>query len=91
MARGAVTKGLTTNNLSHSIAVAVQSRIARASYGTLVNIVPFEAEEHEACDRVWCAVQQVFVAVDQTQWFLEIVSYACKSVPGGPVSLIQLL
>ncbi|CAM1506541.1 Fc.00g061820.m01.CDS01 [Cosmosporella sp. VM-42] len=69
--RGAAIKGLVDNKLSKSIAV-VDSRIARLSYGTLYNVLPFEAKEHDPADRVYCDANQRFLAVEQTKWFLTV-------------------
>ncbi|KAH7489635.1 hypothetical protein FOMA001_g3425 [Fusarium oxysporum f. sp. matthiolae] len=70
--RGAVLHGLARTNHTSSITVAVASRVSRHSYGTLVNILPFDAKEHDAKDRVWDDGQQEFLAVEQTRWFVEI-------------------
>ncbi|KAF4959813.1 hypothetical protein FGADI_1315 [Fusarium gaditjirri] len=70
--RGAVLHGLARTNHTSSITVAVSSRVSRHSYGTLVNILPFDAKEHDAKDRVWDDDQQEFLAVEQTRWFVEI-------------------
>ncbi|KAF5652168.1 Hsp70 chaperone protein [Fusarium sp. NRRL 25303] len=72
--RGAVLHGLARTNHTSSIKVTVASRVSRYSYGTLVNISPFDAKDHDAKDRVWDAVLQEFLAVEQTQWFVEIGS-----------------
>lgn len=83
MLRGAVLHGLARTNHTSSITVAVASRVSRHSYGTLVNILPFDAKEHDAKDRVWDDGQQEFLAVEQTRWFVEIVSQM------GPFMLIS--
>lgn len=62
------------------IHVAVGHRIARASYGTLYNVLPFEASEHHAADRVWCDIQQEFLAVEQTHWFVKVVSVRLRGI-----------
>ncbi|KAF5576475.1 heat shock 70 kDa 12B [Fusarium pseudocircinatum] len=72
--RGAVLHGLARTNHTSSIKVTVASRVSRHSYGTLVNISPFDPKEHDAKDRVWDAVLEEFLAVEQTQWFVEIGS-----------------
>ncbi|KAF4338548.1 heat shock 70 kDa 12B [Fusarium beomiforme] len=70
--RGAVLHGLAQTNMTDSITVAVASRVSRHSYGTLVNILPFDSKEHDSKDRVWDEVHQEFLAVEQTEWFVEI-------------------
>ncbi|KNA96285.1 hypothetical protein FOXG_01548 [Fusarium oxysporum f. sp. lycopersici 4287] len=70
--RGAVLHGLARTNHTSSITVAVASRVSRHSYGTLVNILPFDAKVHDAKDRVWDDGQQKFLAVEQARWFVEI-------------------
>ncbi|KAF5547314.1 heat shock 70 kDa 12B [Fusarium mexicanum] len=72
--RGAVLHGLARINHTSSIKVTVASRVSRHSYGTLVNILPFDAKEHDAKDRVWDDGQREFLAVEQTRWFVEIGS-----------------
>ncbi|KAJ4249431.1 hypothetical protein NW762_012286 [Fusarium torreyae] len=70
--RGAVLHGMARSGLTESISVAVDSRVSRHSYGTLVNILPFDPKEHDTKDRVYCEGHQEFLAVEQTQWFVEI-------------------
>jgi hypothetical protein len=72
--RGAVIKGLNLLDVKSDLKVSVQSRIARASYGTTCNILPWEAEIHDTRDKAWCPIQQDFLAVDQMHWFVKIVS-----------------
>lgn len=72
--------GMAQSQQSGTIAVAVDSRVARASYGTLCNIVPFDAAEHDDEDRVFDDVHQDFLAVDQARWFLTIVCFFHHSV-----------
>ncbi|KAF5977519.1 heat shock 70 kDa 12B [Fusarium coicis] len=72
--QGAVLHGLARTNHASSIKVTVASRVSRHSYGTLVNISPFDPKEHDAKDRVWDAGLQEFLAVEQTRWFVEIGS-----------------
>lgn len=72
--RGAVLHGLARTNHTSSIKVTVASRVSRHSYGTLVNILPFDAKEHDTKDQVWDEGQREFLAVEQTRWFVEIVS-----------------
>jgi hypothetical protein len=71
--RGAVIKGVNLLDVKSDLKVSVQSRIARASYGTTCNILPWEAELHDTRDRAWCPIQQDFLAVDQMHWFVKIV------------------
>lgn len=80
--RGAVLKGLMQNKVTRTLAVAVDSRISRRSYGTLVNVVPFDPKEHHPADQVFCNIQQQFLAIDQTQWFLEVVSRLFSHIEG---------
>ncbi|KAM4054870.1 actin-like ATPase domain-containing protein [Hirsutella rhossiliensis] len=68
--RGAVLRGF--NKCSPSLFTMVDGRVARASYGTTLNILPWDASEHDSRDRVWCNIQREFLAVDQTQWFIQI-------------------
>ncbi|CAH0049475.1 unnamed protein product [Clonostachys solani] len=70
VARGAVIQGLFATGAPP--VMSIKSRIARASYGTTVNIIPWDASEHDSRDRLWCPIQQNFLAVSQTQWFLRI-------------------
>ncbi|KAF9766862.1 hypothetical protein IL306_000668 [Fusarium sp. DS 682] len=70
--RGAVLHGLARTNMTGSITVAIASRISRHSYGTVVNILPFDAKEHDSKDRVWDEGHREFLAVEQTEWFVEI-------------------
>lgn len=57
----------------------VDSRFARASIGTLFNVVPFDEEEHDEEDKEWCPVQQQYQAADQVEWFVlkVCVSQSC--------------
>ncbi|EQL00080.1 actin-like ATPase domain-containing protein [Ophiocordyceps sinensis CO18] len=66
--RGAVLRGF--GKCSQSPSTMVDARVARASYGTLMNVLPWDATEHDARDRQWCKLQQEFLAMDQTQWFI---------------------
>ncbi|KAI9166988.1 Heat shock 70 kDa protein 12B [Paramyrothecium foliicola] len=68
--RGAVLNGLMRDTSATS--VVVDSRIARASYGTSMNILPWDPLEHDPKDKVWCRINENFLAVDQVQWFLRI-------------------
>ncbi|KAH7329328.1 hypothetical protein B0I35DRAFT_473943 [Stachybotrys elegans] len=70
--RGAVMHGQRLEKLNEGLSITVDSRIARASIGTLTNILPWDPELHRTADKSWCHIQQDFLAVDQTQWFLEI-------------------
>ncbi|KAF4446399.1 hypothetical protein F53441_9967 [Fusarium austroafricanum] len=70
--RGAVLHGQARSRLTDAITVVVDSRISRHSYGTLVNIIPFDPNEHNQKDRMWCEAQQEFLAVEQTEWFVKI-------------------
>ncbi|KAJ4323450.1 hypothetical protein N0V84_004322 [Fusarium piperis] len=70
--RGAVYHGLIRSNLSDNLTVAVESRISRYSYGTLVNAMPFDPEMHEQADRFYCSENQAWLAANQTIWFVGI-------------------
>ncbi|KAJ3527025.1 hypothetical protein NM208_g10913 [Fusarium decemcellulare] len=70
--RGAVLHGEMRGGMSDSVAVAVESRICRYSYGTLVDIIPFEDELHAPEDRHFCPVNNVFLAANQTRWFVHV-------------------
>ncbi|QGI61781.1 hypothetical protein CEK26_005749 [Fusarium fujikuroi] len=72
--RGAVLHGLARTNHPSSIQVTVALRVSPHNYGTLVNILPFDAKEHDTKDRVWDEGQREFLAVEQTRWFVEIGS-----------------
>ncbi|KAF5536279.1 heat shock 70 kDa 12B [Fusarium napiforme] len=72
--RGAVLHGLARTNHTSSIKVTVASRVSRHSYGTLVNISPFDPKEHDSKDRAWDGGLQEFLAVEQTRWFVQIGS-----------------
>lgn len=66
-------KGLTASNLSTTLSVAVNSRISRHSYGTLMNEYPFDETEHHRHDKYYDPILREYVAIDQTKWFLHIV------------------
>lgn len=66
-------KGLTDSNLTTTLSVAVNSRISRHSYGTLMNEYPFDEKEHHPHDKFYDPILQENVAIDQTTWFLSIV------------------
>ncbi|KAF5005551.1 hypothetical protein FDECE_8012 [Fusarium decemcellulare] len=70
--RGAVLHGQMRRGMSDSVAIAVESRICRYSYGTLVDIIPFEDELHAPQDRHFCPVNNVFLAANQTRWFAHV-------------------
>ncbi|KAF4459287.1 Heat shock 70 kDa 12B [Fusarium albosuccineum] len=70
--RGAVLHGQMRRGMSDSVAIAVESRICRYSYGTLVDIIPFEDELHAPQDRHFCPVNNVFLAANQTRWFVHV-------------------
>ncbi|KAL2685559.1 hypothetical protein Neosp_006659 [[Neocosmospora] mangrovei] len=77
--RGAVVQGLTSHNLSSSLEVQVQSRIARMSYGIAYN-TPFDAEEHEREDKYWDEMYHGYRAKNQMRWYLlegEFVDRKC--------------
>lgn len=71
--RGAVYHGLIRSKMTDSLNVSIESRISRYSYGTLVNAMPFDATMHEQEDRFYCSANQVWLAANQTMWFVDIV------------------
>ncbi|RSL70212.1 hypothetical protein CEP53_001940 [Fusarium sp. AF-6] len=64
--RGAVYHGLLRSNMSDNLSVAIESRVSRYSYGTLVNAMPFDATMHEQEDRFYCSANQAWLAGNQT-------------------------
>ncbi|KAI5465927.1 hypothetical protein BGZ63DRAFT_411377 [Mariannaea sp. PMI_226] len=79
--RGAVLKGLAQIRSLNPVAVAIDTRISRASYGTLFNATPFDPNMHDAADRCFCEVAQVFQAVEQTNWFITIGAQVATDTP----------
>lgn len=63
--------------------MAVESRIARVSYGTVGNIIPWDADEHGNRDRAWCQILRDFLAVNQTEWFVKIISPFLSACDGS--------
>ena len=76
VSRGAVMHGLMEQQEGGAPRVGISSRIARASFGTTCNILPWEEGVHHQRDRAWCPIQQEYLAIDQTRWFLITVSAA---------------
>lgn len=74
-------KGVAKSEPSSSL--AVDARVARASYGTTYNLVPWEADEHDIRDKAWCPEQCEFLAVDQTKWFVRVVSHKGRGERGA--------
>ncbi|RCI14700.1 hypothetical protein L249_6937 [Ophiocordyceps polyrhachis-furcata BCC 54312] len=68
--RGALLRGL--SQTSSNPWATIDARIARASYGTTVNILPWTFGEHDARDREWCPLEGDFLAMNQVQWFIEM-------------------
>ncbi|KAK1250373.1 hypothetical protein MKX08_010376 [Trichoderma sp. CBMAI-0020] len=68
--RGAAIRGLEQSD--DAAESAISSRIARASYGTMCNIIPWREKKHSIQDKEWCPIAQVYMAADQTSWFLRI-------------------
>ncbi|POR38244.1 Uncharacterized protein TPAR_01548 [Tolypocladium paradoxum] len=68
--RGAVMKGVA--KCEPNPCLVVEGRVARASFGTTFNVLPWEVDEHDIRDKAWCPVQREFLAVDQTKWFIRI-------------------
>ncbi|RDA94398.1 hypothetical protein CP533_2260 [Ophiocordyceps camponoti-saundersi (nom. inval.)] len=69
----AVCRGALLRGLSQTCAnpwATVDARVARASYGTTVNILPWTMGEHDARDREWCPLEREYLAVNQVQWFI---------------------
>ncbi|KFA54890.1 hypothetical protein S40293_08558 [Stachybotrys chartarum IBT 40293] len=79
--RGATMHGLNGGPGRNSLAVAVKSRLARQSYGTAFNLIPWDGAEHHPADKAWCPIQQQFLAVDQIKWFLRIGEEVESSKP----------
>ncbi|RDA89231.1 hypothetical protein CP532_0588 [Ophiocordyceps camponoti-leonardi (nom. inval.)] len=69
--RGALLRGLSSTRTNNPWAT-VDARVARASYGTTVNILPWTLGEHDARDREWCPLEREFLAMNQVQWFIEM-------------------
>ncbi|KAM6531674.1 hypothetical protein FSOLCH5_001128 [Fusarium solani] len=67
--RGAVVQGLTTHNLSPSLEVKVQARIARMSYGVR-HQTPFIAGYHNLEDKFWDENHHEYMATNQMRWYL---------------------
>ncbi|KAK5990391.1 hypothetical protein PT974_08659 [Cladobotryum mycophilum] len=70
--RGAAIRGLIEGEYSESMGFAIDSRVARASYGTIFNDIPWDVRRHDILDKEWSSVHRKFWAKDQTQWFLRI-------------------
>ncbi|CAJ0545661.1 Ff.00g091340.m01.CDS01 [Fusarium sp. VM40] len=68
--RGAVVQGLLQHNPSSNLAVNVEARIARMSYGVGYS-TPFVEGEHDVRDRLWDEQDHIFRANNQMQWFLK--------------------
>ena len=66
--------GLQLEHANTSLNMIVTDRVARTSYGTLSNILPWEAKEHDIRDKAWCPIQREFLAVEQVEWFIKAVS-----------------
>ena len=73
VSRGAVLRGIAQITDADSPTARIESRIARASYGTLVNRWPFEKDTDHPEDKEWCPYKQTYFAADQAQWFLRNV------------------
>ncbi|KAI9171325.1 Heat shock 70 kDa protein 12A [Paramyrothecium foliicola] len=69
ISRGAVVQGLATCNLSQTLSVKVEARIARASYGVLF-CVPWNSEKYLEIDKVWSENEYAWKATNQMEWFL---------------------
>ncbi|PTB46849.1 hypothetical protein M441DRAFT_445543 [Trichoderma asperellum CBS 433.97] len=68
--RGAAIRGLEQSDGKTESAIC--SRIARASYGTMCNVIPWSEKDHSIQDREWCSIARVYMAADQASWFLRI-------------------
>ncbi|KAG5663800.1 hypothetical protein KAF25_006385 [Fusarium avenaceum] len=68
--RGAVVQGLLQHNPSSSLAVNVEARIARMSYGIKFQ-TPFVEGKHDVCDKAWDVNDHKFKATGQMKWFLK--------------------
>lgn len=49
------------------------------SYGVKCYTVPWNAKEHDIRDKEWSDIDQAYRAVNQTSWFVHIVSYNIKA------------
>ncbi|PHH68703.1 hypothetical protein CDD80_7336 [Ophiocordyceps camponoti-rufipedis] len=77
--RGAVLRGM--NKVQSNPWATIDARVARASFGTTVNIVPWTMGEHDVRDREWCALEGEFLAVNQVQWFIEMGETLAVNAP----------
>ncbi|RSM15047.1 hypothetical protein CDV31_005127 [Fusarium ambrosium] len=68
--RGAVVHELSKQNISGDIAVKVEARIARMSYGVTHNS-PFDDYKHLQTDKFWCEKERKYKAKNQMTWFLK--------------------
>ncbi|KAM0564412.1 hypothetical protein ACHAPJ_000625 [Fusarium lateritium] len=67
--RGAVVHGVTRYNLSPSLGVRVDTRVARRSYGVQFQC-KFDPIKHLRRHKVWSEKEQEWKASDQMAWFL---------------------
>ncbi|KAK4227811.1 heat shock 70 kDa protein 12B [Podospora fimiseda] len=67
--RGAVLHGLNINRSSGGVSVQVSSRIARAHYGIALDPV-FKPGYHDESDKYWDALNQVYRAENQMDWYV---------------------
>lgn len=73
--RGAVIGGLTSHDLSPSLGVKVEARIARASYGIIINDY-WDAKTHSAkINKFWCTNRQKWMVKNRMRWFLKQVCW----------------
>jgi hypothetical protein len=72
--RGAVIRGLLSENVPSTLAVNVQRRIARMSFGIRVQRA-WERGRYFEADKVWSHRWCEWQATNQMNWFLKIVSH----------------
>ncbi|OHE92391.1 hypothetical protein CORC01_12318 [Colletotrichum orchidophilum] len=68
--RGATIHGLTRRNLAPGLAVEIQSRVSRLSYGTCCTM-PYDPVEHNKDDKFWCKEELTWKVDNCIEWFLE--------------------
>ena len=67
--------GLTSHDLSPSLGVKVEARIARASYGVIFD-EDWDPDRHlPKTSKVWSEYWQKWTARDQMRWFLKQVCW----------------
>lgn len=49
------------------------------SYGVKCAVVPWNSKKHDIRDKEWSDIDQAYRAVNQTSWFVHIVSYSIQA------------